>query len=257
MSNMSVFLNELGLESLAMTFGNEDISVSELRKLSTETDKFYDQMRALNVPLSAAGKIHGALRAHDEADASVSAKKLEDSSAAIAALAAMAKAKTAAAPPMRVGGGGGASDMDSILAAALGRVATVATPPPPPPLTLGGSKGGDLRKQISNTPGSDEWSVGSLDPSRSGGHVGLVESGLSYDSWQQLGKTGGKPPAGPKVNSALLAYRSRGTADVAAGEGGDPAAYSAEKNGNTQIVLANGQTKEKTKEWIPVYMSTR
>lgn len=183
-------LRELDLESLALTFATEDISVSHLRKLADDHDKFDDSMRELNIPYLSAVKLHSALVGEPDACA-ISPTAVQDSRAAIAALSKMAKAQSAAPPPQ-------AMDMDDILAAALGRVASVSGPRPSEATKL---------KATSD---------------------------------------------GPKVNAALLAYQQQRGTDGVEGEGAGT-----KRNENTQIVLASGETKTKTKEFIPVYMSSR
>jgi len=224
------FLAENGLESLGVTFANEDLSLSDLRKLAGDEDetKYFDTMRALHVPLKSADKILTALLASDgEARAStVSASAVAESSDAIAQLASMARSQAAAS-----------TDMDSILAAALGKVASVNAPPPPPPAPV------------------------SSKPTAEREFVGLADSGLSYDSWKsKMKSTGdGKNDVAHKpspVNAALLAYQSRGTTAMDRDEVATVAGL-ADKNASTQIVLSNGETKQKTKQFIPVMMSSR
>ena len=220
-NEMRTFLKEQGLESLALTFSSEDISLGELRNMAADADSFHDSMKALNVPHASIEPMREALQS-DVSDmrTTISAKSVEDSSSAIEALAAMARAKPASAPKP--------ADTASILAAALGKVANVSVP-------------------LAST------DVAPAEPKQSA-YVSLADSNLSYDSWQQSSQAGKAPSSAPRANAALLAYQNRGgTADIADGqETSDKVA-----NKETQIVLASGQTRAKTKQFIPVYMSSR
>ena len=215
-SDLTELLRDLGLQPLALTFATEQISLTDLRRMAQDRERFEDDMRAMNVQLDQINKLFDAV-CGDHADPLSCGPVIDEASgSAVAALAAMAKSQAAALDSATI-------NVDDLLASALGRVASIG---PPAAVTY-------------TTAASDDEQL-----------PHFSQTNLSYDSWQQLAKNGGKAAPGVKANAALLAYQRRGQANIEPEEKPD---YGLPKQLQTSLVVvdeAKAQRKLDAKGWF-------
>ena len=185
-SELAQLLREHGITNLGLTFANEEVSMSDLRRMSESgLDSFLDSMKYYQVEITDAKILYNALQrpgAADEPAGLLTAEMTEEVKSVAALLAAAGRAQQQQHQQQKPTNSVFQSDA---LAAALGSVAATTTP------RIQEAPAKKSAAQIRKEQGS------------------FATSSLSYESW----KAGVDPSTVKRTNAALAAYQSRQTTE--------------------------------------------